>query len=35
MFENSILGKVQKVPLWVTGDVPPEEADISSGNHQG
>lgn len=35
MFENSILGKVQKVPLWVTGDVPPEEAGVSSGNHQG
>lgn len=35
MFENSILGKVQKVPLWITGDVPLEEAGISSGNHQG
>lgn len=35
IFENSIPWKEQRVPLWVAWDVPPEEAGISSGNHQG
>lgn len=35
IFENSLPGKAQKVPSWVPGSVPPEEAAISSRNGEG